>query len=133
MGAFKGMACAGLVGLGLVSAVPGQADAGGFGVTVAHGYAGYPGPYGGYGPYSSYGGYGGGTIAGFGRLGGYGLYGGYGGLTGGAVWHDTSHFDYYPGSYVPHGDHLDYIPGHSAFHQDGHLDYYGRGPYPYTW
>jgi hypothetical protein len=134
MSAFKGMACAGFVGLGLIAGAPNRVDAGGFGVPVAHGgYNLSPGPYGGYGPYTTYGGYGGGGIAGYGKLGGYGIYPGYGGLTGGAVWHDTSHFDYYPGGYVPHGNHLDYVPGHSAYHRDGHWDYYGRGPYQYNW
>ena len=37
-------------------------------------------------------------------------------------WHDTSHYDYHPGQYVPHGNHLDYVPGHYDFHQDGHYD-----------
>ena len=65
-------------------------------------------------------------------------YGGYGGYYGGfnrginintyrptyyrrpAVWHDTSHFDYHRGRLVPHGDHLDYIPGHWSLHRTGH-------------
>jgi hypothetical protein len=42
------------------------------------------------------------------------------------VWHDTSHFDYYPGGYVRHYDHYDYVPGHWRFHRDGHWDHLHR-------
>lgn len=42
-------------------------------------------------------------------------------------WHDTTHFDYIPGGYVPHGDHYDYIPGRHVLHVDGHWDYHGHG------
>ena len=38
-------------------------------------------------------------------------------------WHDTSHYDYHPGGYVPHGNHLHYVPGHYDFHQTGHFHY----------
>ena len=36
------------------------------------------------------------------------------------VWHNTSHLDYHPGSFVPHGNHLHYRPGHYDLHQTGH-------------
>ena len=39
-----------------------------------------------------------------------------------ARWHDTSHFDYIPGHYVPHGNHFDYVPGRVVWHRDGHWD-----------
>ncbi len=39
------------------------------------------------------------------------------------TWHDTSHWDYHPGQYVPHGNHFDYQPGHYDFHQQGHVDH----------
>lgn len=35
-------------------------------------------------------------------------------------WHDTSHYDYHPGAYVPHGNHYHYIPGHYDWHRTGH-------------
>ncbi|MFV0445827.1 MAG: hypothetical protein ACK5Q5_19795 [Planctomycetaceae bacterium] len=35
-------------------------------------------------------------------------------------WHDTSHYDYQPGGFVPHGNH--YQPGGYIYHQDGHFD-----------
>jgi hypothetical protein len=35
-------------------------------------------------------------------------------------WHDTSHFDYHPGYFAPHGNHFHYVPGHYHFHQTGH-------------
>jgi hypothetical protein len=40
-----------------------------------------------------------------------------------AVWHDTSHYDYHPGEFVPHGNHYHYIPGHYDYHEEGHWDY----------
>lgn len=36
------------------------------------------------------------------------------------TWHNTSHYDYQPGQYVPHGGHFHYVPGHTHFHQTGH-------------
>jgi hypothetical protein len=39
-----------------------------------------------------------------------------------ATWHDTSHYNYHPGEYVPHGNHLDYIRGDFALHRTGHWD-----------
>ncbi len=42
-------------------------------------------------------------------------------------WHDTSHYDYHPGSYVRHRNHYDYTPGHYDFHREGHFDYHGGG------
>lgn len=49
--------------------------------------------------------------------------GGYGSNSfyrGGPVWHDTSHYHYHPGGYVPHGNHYHYIPGHYDLHRTGH-------------
>jgi hypothetical protein len=43
---------------------------------------------------------------------------------GGHYWHDTSHFDYHPGGFVPHYDHYDYIPPHYDWHQEGHWDHH---------
>src|SRR5262245_15519223 len=45
----------------------------------------------------------------------------YGG--GGSVWHDTGHYDYHPGGYVPHHGHYDYVPGHYDYHNSGHWDH----------
>lgn len=42
-------------------------------------------------------------------------------------WHDTSHWDYTPGRYVPHGNHCDYVPGYPVWHRDGHWDRHDRG------
>lgn len=39
-------------------------------------------------------------------------------------WHDTSHWDYHPTQYVPHGDHFHVVPGHYHWHQTGHWDYH---------
>ena len=39
-----------------------------------------------------------------------------------STWHDTSHYDYHPGEYVPHGNHYDYVPGHWDYHRTGHWD-----------
>lgn len=59
---------------------------------------------------------------------GAGFHGGHGGWghgwSGGHSWHDTSHFDYHPGGYVPHYDHVDYVPGHWDYHQQGHWDHH---------
>lgn len=40
------------------------------------------------------------------------------------TWHDTTHLDWHPGGYVPHGNHFDYVPGHYDVHRDGHWDYH---------
>jgi hypothetical protein len=37
-------------------------------------------------------------------------------------WHDTSHYDYHPGEYVPHRNHYHYVPGHYDLHREGHWD-----------
>ena len=37
------------------------------------------------------------------------------------------HYDYHPPSLVPHGNHLDYVPGHYDFHHRGHGGYRGHG------
>jgi len=39
------------------------------------------------------------------------------------VYHDTSHYDYHPGGFVPHGNHYHYQPGHYDYHQTGHYHY----------
>ena len=42
-------------------------------------------------------------------------------------WHDTSHWDYIPSHYVPHGNHVDYVPGRMVYHREGHWDrHHGR-------
>ncbi len=38
-------------------------------------------------------------------------------------YHDTSHFHYQPGGYVPHGNHYHYVPGHYRLHRQGHWHY----------
>lgn len=35
-------------------------------------------------------------------------------------WHNTGHYDYVPGTIVPHGNHYDYIPGGHYWHNTGH-------------
>ncbi|KAF6250355.1 hypothetical protein COO60DRAFT_1576298 [Scenedesmus sp. NREL 46B-D3] len=35
-------------------------------------------------------------------------------------WGDTGHYDYHPGSYVPHGNHYHYMPGHYDYHNGPH-------------
>jgi hypothetical protein len=37
-------------------------------------------------------------------------------------WHDTTHYDYHPGGYVPHFNHYHYAPGHYDLHRSGHWD-----------
>ena len=56
---------------------------------------------------------------------GYGGYGGYGYSAYSPVinhgwYHNTGHFDYHPGGFVPHGNHFDYVPGHYDWHNTGH-------------
>lgn len=63
------------------------------------------------------------TAPSFQYRGGYGAFGGYHGYSQ-PTWHDTSHYDYHPGYYVPHGNHLHYVPGHYDFHQSGHYDHH---------
>lgn len=73
----------------------------------------YEGPRIYFGRYSS--GYRGGFYGGFhGRHGHHGHH----------HWHDTSHWDYHPGGFVPHYDHYDYVPGHWDWHQEGHWDHH---------
>jgi hypothetical protein len=50
--------------------------------------------------------------------GGYGY--GYGYHPHYPVWHNTSHYDYHPGYFTPHGNHYHYVPGHYDYHQTGH-------------
>jgi hypothetical protein len=52
----------------------------------------------------------------------HGGHGGWGGHGSRYFWHDTSHWDCYPGGYVRHYDHYDYIPPHYDFHREGHWD-----------
>ena len=141
MNLFKSTTAAAALVAGTFACGPADtAEAGGFSLTINRGpafgygggyqyagyqYAGYQ--YGGYqyGGFQS--GYGYGSGFGYGRPyhGGYGH--GYGGFGATSVYHDTSHYDVYPGRYVPHGNHLDYIPGHGVYHQQGHVDVYGPG------
>ncbi len=87
---------------------------------------------------SNYGGYGYGG-SGFGRVNvpggfysappfqygaGYGGYNGYSYSPPVTQWHDTSHYDYHPGYAIPHGDHVDVVPGHYDYHPSGHYDTY---------
>lgn len=37
-------------------------------------------------------------------------------------WHNTSHYDYIPAHAVPHGNHIDYVPGRVQYHREGHWD-----------
>jgi len=36
------------------------------------------------------------------------------------TYHNTSHYDYHPGSFQQHGNHFHYTPGHYDLHQTGH-------------
>ena len=60
-------------------------------------------------------------------------HGGYGGYSAGwsyatapvqayrpPVWHDTTHYDYHPATFVPHRNHFHYTPGHYDVHSSGH-------------
>ena len=38
-------------------------------------------------------------------------------------WHNTSHYDYHPGEWIPYGNDFDYQPGHYDFHRSGHWDH----------
>ena len=94
--------------LGLVAAIGvsliggATASAQGFGCGGNGGYGGYGGGYGGYGYSAGYGGY---------ASPGYGGYGG---------WHNTSHFDYHPGSSQRHRMNYHYAPRHNDYHRSGH-------------
>ena len=35
-------------------------------------------------------------------------------------YHDTSHYDWHPGSFQRHRNHYHYVPGHYDYHQTGH-------------
>ncbi len=54
----------------------------------------------------------------YGNIGGIGF--GYNNFNRRPVYHDTTHYDYHPGGFVPHGNHYDYIPGHYDLHNTGH-------------
>ncbi len=41
-------------------------------------------------------------------------------------WHNTSPYDYHPGSFQRHYNHFDYVPGHYDYHRSGHYDWHGR-------
>lgn len=106
MGMLKSIACAGIVGAGLLVAAPQEANAGNFYFGVGSGS-----PY--------YGGYGyGGYNQGYGYGSGYG-YGGHG-------WHNTSHYDYQPARIQRHYGHYDYRPARYNVHRSGHLHHYGH-------
>jgi hypothetical protein len=109
-----------LVTVGVLSVGPATASAQVFGGYGDNGCGvSYGGPsqnvgYGGYAPdYNVYSpGYGGGINV------------GYGGLNlsfgGGSRWHNTTHYDYHPGSFQRHRFHYDYVPGHYDIHRSGH-------------
>lgn len=63
-------------------------------------------------------------IGGYGGYGGHGGYGHWGGnrYRSPRIWHDTSHYDWHPGQWVPHGNHFHYLPGHWDYHRTGHWD-----------
>lgn len=42
------------------------------------------------------------------------------------VYHQTGHWDYHPPQVVPHGNHLDVIPGHYDYHDTGYWGFHGR-------
>ncbi len=50
----------------------------------------------------------------------HGFYGG-AGWGGGHQWHDTSHYEVVPGYYVWNGDHYDYVPPRTIYHNSGHV------------
>lgn len=104
-----------------------------FGGGYSSGYGGGFGYGGGYSSprlsvsvgYGNYGGYPSQSV----RHSGYNGYSGYGGhhrVGGHRTWHDTSHLDYHGPSLVPHGNHLDYVPGHYDVHRTGHWDRHGH-------
>ena len=126
------------VGSGDVSAQHNRCNTG-FGGGYSSTYRGYG--YG--GGYSSprfsvsvgYGNYGGYPVQNFGNTGFDSGFSGHNGFSGYGInrvqrghrtWHDTSHFDYHGPSLVPHGDHLDYTPGHYDLHRTGHWDRHGH-------
>lgn len=39
------------------------------------------------------------------------------------TYHNTTHFDYHPAQYVPHGNHYHYTPAHYDLHRTGHWHY----------
>lgn len=105
-----------LVGAALIAAMTfvgtSEAEAGGFGIQLHVGHG-----HGGYGFVGR-----GNTYFNRGYIGRQPYFSGYRGFNSFRQprYHDTSHYDYHPGTYVPHGNHLHYIPGHYHFHQEGH-------------
>ncbi len=124
----KNFLVAAVAALGGLAVSEVEAEAGGPRFSIQYsqyspGYAtGYG--YGQYAPVRSYYGYHDGYYA-QPRVSYYGGGGGHhGGYHGGAhSWHDTSHYDYHPGGFVPHYDHYDYVPGHYDYHEEGHWDH----------
>ena len=110
------------IGLALLSDGT-QAQAGGFSISIGnYGYRGYGGrtayrPY--YGrshrPRYNY------SRAYHSSRAYHGRRGGYGGYSGSYHHPRVPHYDYHAPSLVPHGNHLDYIPGHYDFHHGGHI------------
>jgi hypothetical protein len=117
----------GLVTMIALSAGATAASAQGFGGGHYGGYHGGPfgGGYGcdyGYGGYSGYGGFSPGISLYSSGYRGYNV--GYGGISlnvGSPRWHDTSHYDYHPGSFQRHRNHFHYVPGHDDLHRSGHF------------
>ena len=109
------LACIPVFAFGLALMTGGQkADAGGFSIHI--GNYGY-GNYGGYRSYRPT--YNPSTYYRHGRTHAptYNYYRSYGGYH-----HPVRpHYDYHAPSLVPHGNHLDYVPGHYDFHHGGHL------------
>ena len=110
-----------VLALGLALMTDGkEADAGGFSLSIGnYGYGGHGGVYRSYRPYT-------GSAYRYGRsyTRGYHSYRGYG------VYNHhprRPHYDYHGPTLVPHGNHLDYIPGHYDFHAPGHGGHYGHG------
>lgn len=137
-------ASAALLAGGLFAMTPDNAD-GQISVTIGRGGYGYNNGYnGGYrnngygGPAygSNYGAYNGRYSNGYSNNGYNGRYGtGYRGMSspnwngngswsngnwnyGG--WNNQGHYDYHPTTVVPHGNHLDVVPGHYDYHQNGY-------------
>jgi hypothetical protein len=103
------------IGLALITGGA-EADAGGFGISIGnYGYRGYSG-HGAYRPN-----YGRSYRPSYNYSRVYqGRYGGYGGHGGGGHHPRVPHYDYHAPTLVPHGNHLDYIPGHYDYHRGGH-------------
>jgi hypothetical protein len=95
-----------LLTLGLLVIGASSASAQGFGYSFRHGGHNHSGP--------SFGGY---------RYSGFGYNQGWI-QPRHSHWHNTSHWDYHPGSYQQHYNHFDYVPGHYDRHRSGHWDHH---------